>query len=1071
MFLLLVVLFQCQGAAINNNAQKDNMEASYLRCEYKQSPEGIDVIKPRLSWIVESPQRAQYQTAYRVIVASSTEKLAANQGDLWDSGKVSSDETTRIDYAGKPLNSHMQCFWKVKVWDVNGIESKWSEPAKWSMGLLGKWQGKWIGYDTKKSAIFTKNEAQQKSDLINDNWVWDAGSLKDGNVPKGKWYFRQKFNTAVDKLTSAKLTITADDHSIVFINGKSIGNTTAWNQVYTFDITTSIVQGENVIALEAQNGSEGPAGIIGNIILEFGTGDKTIVKLDSLVSSDSAKDGWTNLKYDDSSWKKVIVVAPYGKGPWGQIKSKDVILPPVSYLRKDFNTAKKVNRAMLYSSALGIYKVEINGKTAGDDYFAPGWTDYNKRVYYNAYDVTESIKSGNNAIGAVVADGWYSGYIGYGHNRDHYGNRTHFSAQLHIEYTDGSTNTILTDKSWKASTGPTVQADFLMGEKYDARLEIPGWSKSGFNDAAWQNVDQLNSIKSQIQAYPGVTVKVFQEIKPVKMHESSKGVYVYDFGTNFAGWAKLKIKGNKGDEIVIRYAEMLNPDGSVYTTNLRSARATDTYICKGTGSETWQPNFTFHGFQFLEIKGCSQKPDLNTVTGIELTSAAPVAGSFTCNDAQSNQLYKNICQTQRSNFIDIPTDCPQRDERLGWTGDAQVYIRTACLNNDTQAFFTKWLVDLNDGQRPDGQFPMVAPVKVAGDDGGPAWADAGVVCPWAVYQVYGDKQILEISYPSMKKFIAFCKNRCREGLVPPEKYHCFGDWLDINDPTSKDVIYMAYFTNSTSLTAKTARVLGKNDEAIKYEQLAKQIKESFNKNYIDQNGKIESDSQTSYVLAIAYDMVKGKRFDQAAKHLIRKIKSTNFHLSTGFVGTTDLMLALAKIGRNDIAYRLFHNDTFPSWGFPIKHGATSIWERWNGWTPDKGFGDPGMNSFAHYSFGAVGQWMFENIAGIKPAQPAYKQIIINPQLGTQITHASTSYDSIRGTVVSDWSINGNRFELKVTVPANTYATVYIPASNENDVLESASSARKAKGVTFIKLQNGKAIYKVESGSYTFSSKI
>ena len=808
--------------------------------------------------------------------------------------------------------------------------------------------------------------------------------------------------------------------------------------------------------------------MIGKIVIEYDSGTKVQVAVDSgWKAAEHETPGWEDPDFDDSQWGVAKEFVKYGQGPWGG--SSRLVLPPPAYLWHGFSLSKPVKRATLYASALGAYQMYLNGKVVGDDYLTPGWTDYNKRLYYNTYDVTDMLRRGDNAAGAILADGWYSGHIGWGHIRDHYGRNTRFMAQLHVVYTDGSSEIICTDKNWKASTGPILEADMLMGEFYDAQKEIAKWAYADMDTSTWQKVDVAKKIKPNLQAYPGVTVKSFKDIKPVSITEPQKGRFVYDMGTNYAGVVRLKVKGESGDKITLRFAERLNPDGSIYTTNLRGALATDTYICKGNGVETWTPQFTFHGFQYVEITGYPGKPDIDAVTGVEFTSATPVAGSFQCSDATANQLYKNICQTQRANFIDIPTDCPQRDERLGWTGDAQVYIRTACMNSDVQAFFTKWLRDLRDAQRVDGQFPTVAPVKVAGDDGGPAWADAGTICPWTIYQIYGDRRILEQSYPSMKRFVAFCKDRCRDGLIPPEKFHCFGDWLNINDDTPRDVIYSSYFAYSTHLTAQAAQALGKKDEAQQLYSLFKDIKESFNKAFVSPDGRVKGDSQTAYVLALAHGLLDEPVKSKAAQRLIERIEAKDWHLSTGFVGTKDLMLVLAKIGRNDVAYKLFHNDTFPSWGFSIKHGATSIWERWDGWTPENGFQNPGMNSFAHYSFGAVGQWMFENIGGIDTDGPGFKKIIIRPQVGGKLTWARTSYQSVHGLIATNWKLDNGKFILNVTIPSNTTATVYVPAKSPNAVRESGKSIQDAESVKFIKMEEGKTVYEIGSGSYAFES--
>jgi alpha-L-rhamnosidase len=751
-------------------------------------------------------------------------------------------------------------------------------------------------------------------------------------------------------------------------------------------------------------------------------------------------------------------------------KKVEPYLPPVPYFRKNFNAGRSIVRATLYASALGLVEVHLNGHRVSEDFFTPGWTDYDQRVHYRTYDVTKLVRRGGNVLGAVLADGWYSGYVGYAGQRNYYGKLPRIRLQLQLEYADGTSAIVGTGPDWKATTGPVREADFLKGETYDARQELDGWDQPGFKDDNWQPVVTDSEVHPLMQAHPGPPVRIIAEFKAKAISEPKPGFYVLNLGQNFAGMARLKISGTPGQKITLRFAERLNSDGTIYTTNLRSARSTDTYICKGTAVETWEPHFTFHGFQYVEVAGLKKPPTKDQIVGLALSSDTPVVGSFSCSDPMLNQLHNNIYWTQRANFIDIPTDCPQRDERLGWTGDAQVYVRTATLNCDVEAFYTKWLVDLDeDGQRADGEFPMVAPVKVAGDDGGPAWADAGVICPWTIYDVYGDRRILERHYDAMTKFIAFCQNRSKANLLPPDKYHCFGDWLNINADTPKDVIYTAYFAYSTKLTAQAAAVLGKTDNAAKYNDLFTRIKAAFNQAYVTDDGRISGDTQTAYVLALAFDLVDGERAKLAAQHLVDNIAKRDWHLSTGFIGTKDLMLVLAKIGRNDVAYRLIYNDTFPSWGFSIEHGATSIWERWDGWTPEKGFQDPGMNSFAHYSFGAVYQWMVENIGGIRSDGPAYQHIIIAPQLDGKLTAATTSYDSIRGRIETGWKRDGGNFSLNVIIPPNTAATVYLPLNPAaaNRISESGRPLESVKGVKLLRTENDRAVLEVESGSYHF----
>lgn len=1070
-FLMIVnILFVGILSLQNVQAAGKPLQADYLRSEYRVDPQGIDVANPRLSWILKSEQRGQKQTAYHVLVASSLKALQRNRGNVWDSEKVQSDETVSVKYAGDSLTSHTDYFWKVKVWDKAGVDCGWSVPAKWSMGLLNKsdWHAQWVGFDPAETIDTT-------SDVLNHtSWIWsDANAIHGTQV--GSRYFRRNIEIPSNwTIKDATCYITADDSFTLYVNGQPVKSGSSHTVVHAIQLKDSLNAGTNVLAVEAANKgeSDNPAGLLVLLKIESDGGDVLEIITDGQWrTSLKENSGWQMLAFNDSAWSNAVVLVGYGMSPWQG--SKPMFLPPARYLRHDYSVqSKPVKKASLHASALGNYELYINGQRVSQDYFSPGWTDYTKRVYYRTYDITDVLESGDNAIGAILGDGWYAGYVGFSRERNLYGKNLRLLCQLNIEYEDGTSQVIASGPSWKASLGPILYSDFLQGEYYDARMEMSGWDAPGFNDSSWQSVSVgSNEVSPIVQAAVSEPVVVFEEITPISVAEPTSGTYVLDMGQNFAGVVRLKVRGQAGQKIKIRHAERLNPDGTLYTTNLRSAAATDTYICKGDGVEIWQPYFTFHGFQYVELTGLSSRPSLDVITGLAMSSDTTTTGTFECSDPVVNKIQSNAVWTQRMNFIDVPTDCPQRDERLGWTGDAQVYINTAIYHNDVQAFFTKWITDLTDAQRADGQFPTVAPLKVSGPDGGPAWADAGVICPWTIYKMYGDKQIIEENYDAMKRFIDFCKNRCTSELLPPGSFHCFGDWVNINDNTPNEVIYMAYFGYSTNLLAQIAEDLGKTADAAAYHQLFEQIKTSFNKAYVSADGKIHGDSQAAYVLAIAYDLLDEKTQKLAAKHLVRRVRECKWHLSTGFVGTKDLMLALAKIDRNDVAYRLLHNDTFPSWGFSIKNGATSIWERWNGWTPEDGFNDPGMNSFAHYSFGAVCQWIFENIGGIQTDTPGFKHIILKPQPGGKLNMAKTTFRSIRGDILTHWKINGSVLDCKVSIPPNTTATIYIPSVIANSVTESDQPAEQSYGVSFVKFEDGLAVYNIQPGSYAFKSRI
>lgn len=1040
-----------------------------LRVEALSNPLGIDATEPRLSWIVGSSIRGERQSAYQILVADDEAALSRDEGNLWDSGKVESDETTGAAYAGKPLKSGQRCFWKVRVWNKDGEPSAWSAPSLWTMGLIepGDWKADWIGFDRHRVEVNEK-----EADFGAAGWIWSAAD-QGAEKPKGVRLFVANLDLPADAaVEEAHLLAVADDAFRFTINAGLAASGNSFKIPVEADAQRFLKPGANTIRVETTNGSPGPAGLIARLTIKLNDGRIVdFVTDDSWRALQDPGANWHDRDIDPADLVPTEIVARHGDAPWGKLMARGLVLPKAAFLRTTFEVDKPVKRATIYTTALGVHDVHLNGERISDDYFNPGWTDYAKRVYYRTYDVTSKLSRGSNALGAVLADGWYSGYVGFGKMRDHYGKKPRIKTQLNIEYEDGSTSVVATGPDWRAATGPILEADFLMGETHDARLDFPGWDRAEFTADGWDDVDSGAEVSPEIQAHPGPPVAAFAELRPKTFTEIKPGVYVLDYGRNFAGVPKIKLRSQPGQKIVLRFAERLNPDGTIYTTNLREARCVDTYVCKGADEEIWSPRFTFHGYQYVEITGLNGPPRDDTVVGLALSSATPVVGAFESSDPMLNTLHGNIYWTQRANFIDIPTDCPQRDERLGWTGDAQVYVKTATLNCDVQAFFEKWLVDLVDGQRADGQFPMVAPVKVAGDDGGPAWAEAGVVCPWTIYDVYADRRLLERQYPSMVKYVEFMVNRSTPDLLPPAQYHAFGDWLSIGADTPKDIIYTAYFSLAARLTARAAEALGKADDAARFNGIYEKIKASFNKAYVKPDGRIEGDTQAVYVLALANDLVDGERAKQAAAHLVENIEKKNWHLSTGFIGTKDLMLVLTKIGRSDVAYRLLFNDTFPSWGFSIKQGATSIWERWDGWTPDKGFQDPGMNSFAHYSFGAVYQWMVENIGGIKSDGPAYKRIIIapNPDPAGRLTRASITYRSVHGEISSAWTKADGSFALNVTIPANTTATIVLPTADAAAITEGGLPLDQASGVRVDRTEGGRTFLAVGSGRYAFAA--
>ncbi len=667
---------------------------------------------------------------------------------------------------------------------------------------------------------------------------------------------------------------------------------------------------------------------------------------------------------------------------------------PAHYYRNEFSANKKVSLARVYVTSLGLYELYLNGKKVGDQLFTPGWTSYNKRLQYQTYDVTSMIQA-KNAIGAMVGDGWYRGNIGWQDQLDYYGSQLALLVQLKIDYTDGTSATITTDSKWKATTGPILESDIYNGELYDARLEMDGWAATGFNDNNWKTVEILNKSKEHLIAPQGVPVKAMEEIVPIEMITTPKGEMVYDLGQNMVGWIRIKLKGQKGEKVVMKFAEVLDKDGNFYTDNLRAAKVTDTYIFKGDGEETYEPNFTFHGFRFLKLEGVKQAPALDDITGVVIYSDMTPTGSFTCSDPLINQLQHNIRWGQIGNFLDVPTDCPQRDERMGWTGDAQVFAPTAAFNFDVAGFYTKWTKDLAADQLPDGKVPHVIPDVLKGGGGSTAWADAALIVPWTTYLVYDDKRILEEQYPSMVAWVGFMQKQAGDDYLWTGGTH-FGDWLAFASnrsdytgaTTEKDLIATAYYKYSSGLLAEIAKILGKDTDAKKYAALSENIKKAFIQEFVTPVGRMVSSTQTAYSLALAFDLLPENLVSSAAKYLAEDVKKMG-HLTTGFVGTPLLCKTLSAQGYEDLAFMLLNRKEYPSWLYPVTQGATTIWERWDGQKPDGTFQSIGMNSFNHYAYGAIGEWMYTYVAGIKldEQNPGYKHFLLEPHPGGGLTNA------------------------------------------------------------------------------------
>jgi len=880
------------------------LKVQQLLTENLVNPISIDTQTPRFNWkVVENDKQNVMQTAYEIRVSAGSSSTNGKQ--VWNSGKISSDQSIYVPYAGPLLTSGQRYYWQVRIWDNYGHSSGWSEAAWWQMGLLNPvdWTAKWI-------------------------------------TP-----------------------------------------------------------------------------------------------------------GYT----------------------------EDAKMRPSPLFRKGFHLHKKVKYAVAYITAHGLYEASINGHRVGDAYLTPGWTSYNKRLQYQAYDVTSLLQNGNNTVGAILGSGWYRGHLAWGNNFDIYGKDIALLFQLQVTYDDNSTEKIISDDSWKSATGAIQNSEIYYGETIDAHKEQKGWGTAGFNDKDWSGVTVQDFPKNTLIATYNEPVKQHEQFKPIHIFKTPKGDQVIDFGQNLVGWVKLKVGGRAGDSIKISHAEILDKAGEFYTENLREATSKDIYVLNGNGVETFEPHFTWHGFRYIKVEGYHGELKPEDFTAISLYSDMPPAGTFTCSNPMLNQLQHNIQWGQKGNFLDVPTDCPQRDERLGWTGDAQVFSRTASFNMNVHNFFTKWMKDVVADQYVNGAVPHVIPdvltKKTMTQGGSAGWSDVSAIVPWNMYLAYGDKSILQNQYTSIKAWVDYITHQSKNNLWSTGTH--FGDWLFYsldNDNsgksaiTSKYLIAQCFYAYSTQLLINSAQVLDKKEDVTFYTDLLIKVKEAFIKEYVTANGLISSDTQTAYVLALQFDMLPENLRQQAADRLVKNISLYQDHLSTGFLGTPYLCHVLSRFGYSDVAYKLLLQDTYPSWLYPVKMGATTIWERWNGLRTDGTFAAASMNSFNHYAYGAIGDWMYRVTAGIdtKAEAPGYKKITIKPTVGGKLQNVAADYETGYGKISSHWALTGSNLIMDVTIPANTSATVYVPVKTNGTVTQAAKQLTNPVVDGYMQVELG-------SGSYHFSS--
>jgi alpha-L-rhamnosidase len=1033
----------------------------HLRCEYRENPLGIDEARPHLSWQSDNSERNWKQSAYEVLVASSGERLQPGQADVWDSGKIQSDQSVGIAYPGPPLQSRKRYYWKVRVWDAVGQVFDSVEGAWWEMGLLHPedWKAKWI----------TWKNPDEEADRAAIRWIWAPGGDVLATPPETKVQFQATLDIS-RKPENAALFIAVHGAYQAKVNGREVGSKSRWDGFDRRDISSELVVGKNLIEVEVTSPpapESGPA-----------EDSKSVAGFASLLKL--ANPGGTSFRFasgpdwkarveNGSKWQPAQIVGDLADMRFGD---PGPLPQPAAYFRQTKNITRPVRRARLYVTALGSYRLFLNGRRVGNDVLTPGFTDYRKRVLYQTYDVTGEVVRGTNVIGALVGDGWYASPLTW-NGAYFFKPPDRLFVQLELEYGDGSEDTVVTDGSWKASSSPILESQIYSGEFYDARLENPGWNKSNFDDSIWKPAAVADPppvlVTSQIDSPP----QVISRIPPKTVKPSANGAFIYDMGQNMVGWVALKVKGPAGTKVRLRFAEILNPDGTIYTENLRNADATDTYILNGGGEESYAPNFTFHGFRYVEMTGYPGRPSLDTIQGEVVSSVGgePTATLKTSSDL-TNRMWEIGLWGQRGNFLSIPTDCPQRDERLGWMGDAGVFWRTGTYNFDVAAFSQKFIQDIVDAQSSEGAFTNVSPNTLPVGGGGaqtnwawnedlvgaPGWGDAGVIIPWTTWLQYGDRAVIEKNWDAMQHWMEFIGTRnpdfIRKNGVGPN----FADWLAPDSNTNRDLLATAYWALIAHMMSQMAQAVGKQAEANQYDDLVQNIRSAFQKAYIQADGTVGTGTQTSYVVALYTQMAPPALTSQLVDRLVKDIEARNWHLSTGFLGTPFLLFTLADHGRTDVAYRLLLNETYPSWGYMLSQGATTWWERWNGDT-----GDPSMNSYNHYAFGSVVAWVYRYAAGIDATidAPGFKQIVVHPHLDSRMKSARAEYESVYGRIVSDWSgAPTGPFSLRVRIPANTSAKIFLPAIAGAHVTEGGHPiAAEAEGESLV--------VQVGSGSYNF----
>lgn len=1022
-----------------------------LTSEFQKNPIGLETEQPRFSWKLDDTLQGASQTAYQVLVASHKELLSEKKADVWNSGKVESGQSHLVTYKGKELESGDKYYWKVKVWEQNNNESNYSDIAFFEMAFLKSrdWKANWIGKNT--------NTINNTADVLG-NWIWSSTNPKRNE----EIYFRKNFFLSERQIKKAFLRVTADEQFSAFLNGRYIAKANNWKQFYYHEISSYLTEDDNTISFRVRNENDNSAGLIFSIHVFFEDGAEQVILSDetTLVTKNIPAENWKEITFDDNVWRKSNIIAHYGSGVWKD--SVQLVEPRKSVLlRKEFYLTKAVESAKIYVTGLGGYRLSVNGNKIGRDLLTPGWTHYPKKVQYQVYDITKNLNTGENAIGAILGNVWWSSGLGWNGGAFYSEKPLRFLAQLEINYEDGDFDRIVTDASWKTDYSPIVYNTLYHGEIYDAREEQKDWDKINFDDNNWQFANVFDDLDPAKTVQYSAPIQVSDTLKAVSVTEPQPGVYVFDFGQNMVGRERLKIKGKEGQKIVMRFAELLHDDGTVAQENLRMAKATDIYTCSGEDYDSWAPEFVYHGFRYVQVEGLEEKPDNEMLVGEVFHNNADFIGKFESSNELLNQIWKNITWGQRGNMMSVPTDCPQRDERLGWMGDAQIFAPTANYNMHMPTFWAKWVADIVDCQNPSGWVFDVNPAIVVDGPSKPGWGDAVVVTPWMSYLFYGDKQVLEENYRGMKAWVEYMRSQSKDNLYEwgEGDWGGYGDWVAV-EPSPTKPIGGIYYYYSTKLLSKIAKILGKDDDAAEYSSMLPLIAKAYQDKYFNPNtAQYEGGAQTANLLPLAMGITPEEYQDDVFENITKDILEHNKHLTTGFLGTAYLLPELSKKGKHDLAYEVATQETYPSWGYMVKKGATTMWELWNSDTEKP----EGMNSRNHFAYGSVGEWYFGYLAGIQPLEdyPGFKKFRISPYVPENLNQAGATYESPYGIIKSQWEKTVEGLEFSITIPANSSAEVYLPYIDYKKILLGDKLLFK-DGKTF---ERGNIIFKGRSNNY------